>query len=90
MNDQQIHAAIRARLDELAPALAEHQQLTEALGRVRQTLGLSEPSSSHPALLPDPAPLGYKADGTPRRRRAPADPDYARKGWQTRRASITL
>jgi hypothetical protein len=36
--------------------------------------------------LAQEAPYGYKANGEPRKRRPPADPDYARKGWQTRRA----
>jgi hypothetical protein len=58
---------IRARLDVLRPDKDEHDRLAAAdreLLAVVKRFPLDEP-------MKDEAPYGYKADGTPRKRRAP-------------------
>lgn len=75
----EILRAIRLRLAKLAPFVEEARRLEVAAERLDGALGKL-------AGLPSPeAPYGLKADGTPRKRRPPRDPNYARKGWETRR-----
>lgn len=78
---REIRAAIIARLDELRPLVEEAERLERAEAALEKTLArlASEGNGG------SEAPYGYKADGTPRKRRPPSDPDYARRGWETRR-----
>lgn len=76
----EIRAAISARMQHLKPLVEECERLEKAEAALDKASKLGLVGDLEPA-----APYGYKADGTPRKRRAPSDPDYARRGWETRR-----
>lgn len=93
---REIHAAIIARLDELRPLVEECERLEKAEALLIEVDAKAKTKTNgtrrrparaalSEAELAQEAPYGYKADGTPRKRRPPADPDYARRGWETRR-----
>jgi len=81
--------------DQIAAAMhAEADRLNLAAERIRASALILEGKPSKRLRLVEPeskpeAPYGYKADGTPRKRRPPKGgmAAVARRGWQTRQAA---
>lgn len=87
----EIRAAIEARMQELRPLVEEHDRLEKAEAALERAMaklngGRRAVPSSPSAEADVPAPYGYKADGTPRKRPAPSYEDMQRR-WATRRAN---
>ena len=94
MTAEKILDSIRTRRETLAPLVAEYVELVEADRKLTEIFGkLHLPAGRRLRAVPEAqavpeAPYGYKADGTPRKRRPPS-PEALARSIATRRAQAT-